>query len=191
LRILAQGTGKDAKDDVPREGAAAMYTRRRPPAARNLALGMAPGAGTREAGGTGALLSGNYPGESWGARAGLVPPHPADAARMANARWQTPQNGNAGREFALDALFPLGRSAKGALRLPPPSGITDARGAGGAADRSWGGGGEGQAGLYGQPGLWGGGGGGVGGAPNAKGSDIGGQWDKIHGAAALLLGTGR
>jgi len=168
-----------------------MYTRRRPPAARNLALGVAH-AGTREAGGTGPLVSANYPGASGGGR--LVPPHPADGARMANARWQTPQNSNAGRKFALDALFPLGRSTKGALRLPPPSGITDARGAGGAADRSWGGGGEGQAGLYGQPVAYPGGGGGgrereYGGA--TTGSDMGGQWDKIHGAAALLLGTGR
>ena len=182
---------KDAKDDQPREGAAAMYSRRRPPAARNLTFGAAPGGG---AGGAGARQPANFPGvpteSASGSRGGsgpsLVPMHPAD--RYAGSA----QNSNSGQQFALDALFPLGRSAKGALRLPPPIGVTDARGAGGAADRSWGGGGEGHAGLYGGRGGYGG----AGDAPGvhgvaSTGSDLGGQWDKIHGAAALLMGTGQ
>ena len=102
--------------------------------------------------------------------------------------------GGPGRQFPLDALFPLSKAQKSSFRLPPPTGITDARGGRGAAERSWGGGGEGLGGLYGDHAGYVGEGAGYGSATPSKmktragGSDLGEQWDKIHGAAALLLG---
>ena len=198
----AVATGKGGKDgnskvevQQPREGVAAMYSVRRPPAPRGLPFGApATGKGGQGWGQSLGSYTGGVPSEMYGAGAmgggglsgganvrfrvsGAVGGHPADGS----------VGGGQGRQFALDALFPLGKTSKTSFRLPPSSGVTDARGAGGAAERAWGGGGEGQAGLYGsRPGYGGSGEGGAYAAPGAH--DLGGNWDKIQGAAALLLG---
>jgi len=176
--------------DAPREGAAAMYTRRRPPPARSLAFASTPGLGQGGMG-VGPGAAGFLPGAGreyqdagvWGGgRGSLVPLHPTDAAARSADAYRGGGPGQV-KQFPLDALFPLGRASKSAFRLPPPAGITDTRGPGGAAERSWAGGGEGQAGLYrdraGQGDRDFG--------RAAGGSDLGGVWDKIHGAAAHLL----
>jgi len=189
---------RDAHDDeqLAREGAAAMYSRRRPPPARGLAFGV-PGAGVGGVGvGQGARMAGSDAMRASarlssemgrGSESGMGGMYSSDgAARGAFA--------GPARHFPLDALFPLSKAQKSSFRLPPPTGVTDARGGGGAAERSWGGGGEGLGGLYAGKVGYGGEGGGYSGAAPSKmktrvgGSDLGEQWDKIHGAAALLLG---
>lgn len=205
--------GKDVKDkdgkggeQQAREGAAAMYSVRRLPGARGLTFG-APASGIGASGGlrssgsyTGAGgaeniggvsmmgvagMRGGASGGRWGS--GAMGVHPADVTRGGGGGSGSGGGLQSG-QFPLDALFPLGRGSKTSFRLPPSSGVTDARGAGGAAERAWGSGGEGQAGLYGsRQGV--GGAGGVGHVPPAPGAhDLGGNWDKIQGAAALLLG---
>ena len=201
----ALGKGKDAKGNTtdegefPREGAAAMYSRRRPAVARGLPFGMPNGAGDTGGGfgrdvrasGADAVRASTRLSTDMGI--GFESPF---SGGMGGVHGNDPGRGglgSQGRNFPLDALFPLSKASKSAFRLPPPAGITDARGGGGAAERSWGGGGEGHGGLYGGNAGYAGVDSGYSRAEpsnmlSGRRSDLGEQWDKIHGAAALLLG---